>query len=40
MRKKLWVPKEPFKSDYTQRSFFVKELNVKGNADALSGTQS
>lgn len=29
--KKFGVPKKPFKSDYAQRSFFVKELNVKGN---------
>ena len=38
--KEILGPKEPFKSDYAQRSFFVKELNMKGNADALSGTQS
>lgn len=38
--KEILGPKEPFKSDYAQRSFFVKEVNVKGNADALSGTQS
>lgn len=38
--KEIWGPKKPFKSDYAQKSFFVKELNVKGNADALSGKQS
>ena len=38
--KEILGPKEVFKSDYAQRSFFVKELNVKGNADALSGMQS
>ena len=38
--KEIWGPKKPLKSDYAQRSFFVKELNEKGNADALSGKQS